>query len=79
MTLDKLVTKIIEEGSPGDYYTIKTTPSRLRSCLENMGYDVNWVSGELNGIEYECTHPTLPKLFVDIWVEDFELILGVCR
>lgn len=80
MTLRETVFKIIDYAEPGIEHIISNTyPSRLRSCLENMGYDVEWVGGELNMIEWECTHSKLPKLFVEIWVEDFKLILGVSK
>ena len=53
------------------------SPKQLREYLESIGYEVIVVGGDMRLIEWECTHAKLPRCFVDIWVDDFTIILGV--
>lgn len=73
--LEQQVTEIIETLSWGGIEN--NSPKQLRNYLESIGYDIFMVGGDFCHIEWECTHTKLPNLFVDIWVDEFEIILGV--
>lgn len=72
--LEQQVNEVIETLSWGGIEN--SSPKQLRDYLESIGYDIFIIDGDCH-IEWECTHTKLPNLFVDIWVEDFDIILGV--
>lgn len=74
-SLEKQVNEIIETLSWGGIEN--NSPKQLRNYLDSIGYAIFMVGGDSCHIEWECTHPKLPNLFVDIWVDEFEIILGV--
>ena len=73
--LEQQVNEIIETLSWGGIEN--NSPKQLRNYLDSIGYAIFMVGGDFSHIEWECTHTKLPNLFVDIWVDEFEIILGV--
>lgn len=73
--LEQQVNEVIETLSWGGIEN--NSPKQLRNYLESIGYEINVLGGDTCHIEWYCIHAKLPNLFVDIWIDEFEIILGV--